>query len=320
MDPGIALQAVVSGLAQGAVYGLVGLGFTLVHRLTRVLSFAHGDLVVGAVFIGLLLTVGTTPVVATPSVPLAAAQVLLVLAAGAVLSVGLYLVAVRPFGRAEGAGADGGIGAAGWVAGTLAVGLLLRESLGVVLTREAYAVADPLRLDRLGGGDGVLRLAGGGTVPVRLLGVLLLGTFIGVAVERLVVSSRTGTAIRAVADDRETAELMGIPTERVVLLAFALAGTLAGAAGVLSAPGGRLTLAGGVVLGLKGTTAALLGRLGSLQGAMVGGLVLGVGEALAVASDALGPAYADVLALTVLVVLLAVRPEGLRAPTRPAAE
>ncbi|HVE64109.1 MAG TPA: branched-chain amino acid ABC transporter permease [Mycobacteriales bacterium] len=314
MDPGIALQAVVSGLAQGAVYGLVGLGFTLVHRLTRVLSFAHGDLVVGAVFVGLLLTVGTTPVVATPSVPTAVAQVVLALGAGAVLSVALYLVAVRPVLRRDGVGSDGGAGVLGWVGGTLAAGLLLRESLGTVLTREAYAVADPLRLDRLDGGDGVLRLPGGGSVPVRLLGVLVIGLAIGMAVERLVVSSRTGTAIRAVADDRETAELMGIPTERVVLLAFAVAGLLAGAAGVLTAPGGRLTLAGGVVLGLKGTAAALLGRLGSMRGAVVGGLVLGVVEALAVASDVFGPAYADVLALAVLVGVLALRPEGLRAP------
>lgn len=319
MDPGIALQSVVSGLAQGAVYGLVGLGFTLVHRLTRVVSFAHGDLVVGAVFVGLLLTVGTTPVVATPSGPLAVVQVLVVLVAGAVLSVALYLAAVRPFLRTDDA-APGGAATAGWVAGTLAVGLLLRESLGLVFTREAYSVADPLRLDRLDGGDGVLGLPGGGSVPVRLIGVLVLGLAAGVAVERLVVGSRTGAAIRAVAEDAQTAALMGIPAERVVLVAFAVAGVLAGLAGVLVAPGGRLTLAGGVVLGLKGTAAALLGRLGSLRGAVAGGLVLGVVEAVAVASDPFGPAYADVLALAVLVGVLAVRPEGLRARARPPAE
>lgn len=320
MDPGIALQAVVSGLAQGAVYGLVGLGFTLVYRLTRVLSLAHGDLVVGAVFIGLLLTVGTTPVVATPSVPLAIAQVLAVLAAGVAVSVGLYVVAVRPFLPRDGSAGRGSVGVPGWVGGTLAVGLLLRESLGVVLTRETYAVADPLRLDRLDGGDGIVALPGGGTVGVRLFGVLVLGLALGIAVDRLVVASRVGTAIRAVSEDRETASLMGIPTERVVIIAFALSGLLAGAAGILAAPGGRLTLAGGVVLGLKGTAAALLGRLGSLRGALGGGLVLGVFEALAVASELFGPAYADVFALAVLVGVLALRPEGLRAQAQVPAE
>jgi branched-chain amino acid transport system permease protein len=294
MSAAVALQAVVTGLAAGAVYGLVALGFTLVHRLTRVLNFAHGDLVVGALFAAVLVTVGTTPVVTSPPVASGLLQVAVALAAGAGGAVLLHLVAVRPNRTSP----------AGWVAGTLAAGLLAREALGLAFTREAYALADPLRLDRLG----LVTLPGGATVEGRLFAVLAIGLAAGVAVERFAQRSRTGRAMRAVADDPQTAALVGIPAERLVLLAFALAGLLAGLAGVLSGPGGRATVAGGVILGLKGTAAALLGGLGSLRGALVAGPALGVAETLATSWDRLGPAYADVLPLAVLVAVLAARP------------
>jgi branched-chain amino acid transport system permease protein len=294
---GVALQAVVTGLAQGAVYGLVALGFTLCYRLVRVLDFAHGDLIVGATFVSVLATVGTTPVLRAPGPGTAILQVLVALLVGGLLGAVLYLVAVKPFRRNE----------LGWVAATVTAGLVVREALGLVFTREAYAVADPLRLPTR-----LVSLPGGGRLPLRLFAVLAIGLAVGVAVERLLVGSRLGRAMRAVADDRDAAALMGVPTERVVLIAFAVAGVLAGVAGLLSAPAGPVTVSGGVILGLKGTAAALLGRLGSLRGALAGGLVLGVVESLAVSSTALGPAYRDVLALTVLVVVLAARPEGLR--------
>ncbi|HEX8001132.1 MAG TPA: branched-chain amino acid ABC transporter permease [Mycobacteriales bacterium] len=297
MSVGVALQAAVTGLAQGAVYGLVALGFTLCYRLVRVLSFAHGDLIAGATFTAVLVTVGTTPVLRTPSVSIAVAQVALALATGAALGALLYVVAVRPFG-----------GELGWVAATVTAGLVVREALGLVLTREAYNVADPLRLPAREVG-----LPDGASFPLRLVAVLAIGLAVGAAVDRLLVHSRYGRAMRAVADDRDAAALMGVPTGRVVLVAFAVAGLLAGVAGLLSAPAGPVTVSGGVVLGLKGTTAALLGRLGSARGAIAGGLALGVVEAFVVASS-LGPAYRDVLALGLLVVVLAVRPEGLRAP------
>ena len=296
MSSGVALQAIASGLAQGAVYGLVALGFTLCYRLVRVLDFAHGDLIVGSVFVAVLTTVGTTPVLRTPGVAVAVAQVLVALVAGALLGGGLYRVGVRPFGTEI-----------GWVAATVTAGLVVREALGLVFTREAYAVADPLRLP-----TALIDLPGGGRLPVRVLCVLGIALAVGLLADRLLVASRLGKAMRAVADDRDAAALMGVPTERVVLLAFAAAGLLAGVAGVLSAPAGPVTVAGGVVLGLKGVAAALLGRLGSVRGALAGGLALGVVESLAVSSTWLGPAYRDVLALTVLVVVLAARPEGLR--------
>ena len=307
MAPGVLLQAVVSGLAAGAVLGLVALGFTLVAGTVRVLHRAHGDLVVAAVFTGVLVVLGRTPV-ATSLAPLPALGfALLVLTAGAALSGAVGWFAVRPHlpDSATGRPAD----PLGWVAGLVAAGLLLRAVLGLLLPQEAYAVPDPLRLDSLTR-SGVLTLPGGGVLPARVPAVLVLGLLAGLAAERWLVRSRFGHALRAYADDPDAAALVGIPGRRVVLLSFVAAGLLAGLAGLLDAPGAALGVDDGVVLGLTGIAAALLGGLGSLRGALAGGLVVGVVQSLAVSG--FGAEYADVVPLGLLVVLLAVRPEGLR--------
>jgi branched-subunit amino acid ABC-type transport system permease component len=292
----VALQALITGLATGATYGLIALGFSLVHRLTGVIAFAHGDIVVGAVFAGVLIVVGTMPVGATAGVGTSVALLLVAVVAGALLSAAVYLVAVRPFlGRGD---------VIGWVAGGLAAGLLVRELLGLPFSQQAYALPDPL------GGAGVLGLGGGVTVPVRAFEVLALGLLVGVAVERGLALTGAGAVVRAVSDDAGAAALLGIPTERVVLAAFALAGGLAGFAGLLIAPAAPIGVDDGVLLGLKGITAALLGRLGSLRLALAGGLALGVAEAFLAQWDA---RLVDVVPLAALAVIAALRPRGLLA-------
>jgi len=296
MNASVALQALITGLAVGATYGLIALGFSLVHRLTGVIAFAHGDIVVGAVFAGVLVVVGTMPVGATAGIGTSVALLLVAVVAGALLSAAVYLVAVRPFlGRGD---------VIGWVAGGLAAGLLVRELLGLPFSQQAYALPDPL------GGAGVLGLGGGVTVPVRAFEVLALGLLVGVAVERGLALTGAGAVVRAVSDDAGAAALLGIPTERVVLAAFALAGGLAGFAGLLIAPAAPIGVDDGVLLGLKGITAALLGRLGSLRLALAGGLVLGVAEAFLAQWDA---RLVDVVPLAALAAIAALRPRGLLA-------
>jgi branched-subunit amino acid ABC-type transport system permease component len=307
VDPGVLLQALVGGLATGAVLGLVGLGFTLVAGTVRVLNLAHGDVVVAAVFTGVLVVLGRTPVATTLGPGPAIAFAVLVLVAGAVLSGAVGWLAVRPHLPDVATGRPGDV--LGWVAGLVAAGLLLRELLGLLLPQEAYAVPDPLRLDALTS-SGVFALPGGGSLPARVPAVLVLGLAVGLAADRALVRSRFGKALRAVADDPDAAALCGIPAQRVVLLAFVAAGLLAGVAGLLDAPGRAIGVDDGVVLGLAGITAALLGGLGSARGALVGGLVVGVVQSLTVTQ--FGAEYAEVVPLGMLVVLLCLRPEGLR--------
>jgi branched-chain amino acid transport system permease protein len=293
MSAAVAVQALVTGAATGATYGLIALGFSLVHRLTGVIAFAHGDVVVGAVFVAVLAVVGTAPVGTTPGVGTVLALLVVTLAAGAALSAGVYALAIKPFlPRSD---------IVGWVAGGLAAGLLVRELLGLPFSQQAYALPDPL------GGAGVLALGGGITVPVRALAVLGIGLAVGVAVERTLALTGAGALVRAVSEDRLAAALLGVPCERVILAAFALAGAVAGLAGLLVAPAAPIGLDDGVLLGLKGITAALLFRLGSLRLALLGGLVLGVLEAYIVAWSALGARWADVIPLALLAVLAARR-------------
>jgi branched-chain amino acid transport system permease protein len=293
----VAVQALVTGLATGAAYGLIALGFTLVQRLTGVLALAHGDVVIGAVFVAVLAVIGTMPVAA----PLGAGSVVLLAlvapAAGAALSAAVYVVAIRPF-RGD---------VLGWVASSLAAGVLVREMVGLPFAQQAYALPDPL------GSPGSFGLGGGVTVPVRALEVLALGLLVGVAVERALALTGAGAVMRAVADDARAAALLGVPTERVVIVAFLLAGALAGFAGLLIAPQAPIGPQDGVLLGLKGMTAALLFRLGSLRLALAGGLVLGVLEGFILASSSLGARWADTFVLALLAVLAATRPRGLLA-------
>ena len=309
MDAGVLLQAAVGGLAQGAVLGLVALGFTLVAGSVRVLHLAHGDVVVAAVLTAVLAVVGTTPVAVALGPGPAVAFVVLALAAGAALSAAVALLAVRPHLPDPARSRPGD--PLGWLAGGVAAGLLLREVLGLLLPQEGYAVPDPLRLDALTG-SGVVELPGGAVLAARVPAVLALALVAGVLVERLLVRSRLGQALRAVADDPEAAVLCGVPARRVVLQAFVLAGSLAGLAGLLDAPGrSSLSVDDGVVLGLAGTAAALLGGLGSARGALLGGLAVGLLQA-AVVTLTDEAAWTDVVPLALLVALLAVRPQGLR--------
>jgi branched-subunit amino acid ABC-type transport system permease component len=315
MSGAVALQALVSGLGTGAAYGLIALGFTLVRRLTGVLALAQGDIAVGAVFLAVLAVIGTTPIATTPSAAQTAGLLILALAAGGALSVLVYLAALRPFlpVRSRPGGSpplrSGGRGGdvLGWVAGGLAAGLAIRAGLALPFSQEAYAIPDVLRT------TAVVHLGGGLTVPVRALLLLVVGLAVGAGVERGLARTGAGALVRAVSDDPGAAALLGVPAERVVLAAFALAGALAGLAGLLVAPERPLGVQDGVVLGLKGIAAALLLRAGSLRYAMLGGLAVGVLEALVVAWGPLGAAWGDVVPLALLVVLAALRPEGVLA-------
>jgi branched-chain amino acid transport system permease protein len=307
VDTGVLLQVVLAGLSTGAVLGLVALGFTLVAGTVRVLHLAHGDVVIAAVLAGVLGILGRTPVATTLGLGRSVTFVLLTLAAGTALAVLLAVVVVRPMLPDSVRGRSGD--ALGWVAGGVAAGLLLRAVLGLLLPQQGYAVPDPLRLAALTG-DGLVHLPGGTALQVRVLGVLGLGLLTGLLAEAYLRRSRLGHALRAVADDPESAVLCGVDVRRAVLLAFAVAGLLAGVAGLLDAPGRAVSVDDGVVLGLSAMAAALLGGLGSLRGALLGGLAIGLAQSLAVWAG--GASLQDLTPLALLVLLLAVRPQGLR--------
>ena len=314
MSAGVLLQALVAGLAAGAVYGLIGIGFSLIFRMSRVLNFAHGDLVSVAVF-GLLFAAGGGAQVAASGlgwgrVALAAIVALVITVA---VAAAIQRFAVAPF-LARGS-------ALGWIAATAAAGLVLRSLIALWSRTGDVSVPDVLPLGGLGRG-GLIDLPGGGVLAIRDLVVLALALALALAFDRWLSASRTGTAMRAVADSRQASVLVGISPARMSLLAFAIAGVLAAIAGLMLAPARPFSLELGVILGLKGIAAAVLGRLGSARGALVAGVAIGVGESLlsiaylpaivvgGIRLAQLGPVTAlhDIAAVALLVLLLGLAP------------
>ena len=311
MSAGLVLEVLVVGLAAGAAYGLVGIGFALVYRLTGVLELAHGDLLGSSVFLALLVAAGAAPVTRTnvSTVRWLAGAVVAVAVAGLAGAL-LYVVVVRPFFRRR---AD-----LGWIGATAAVAFALEGVLGAGFRREGYAFPDVLPFDRVH----ALRLGGGATLPVRTFWVLGVGVAVWLLAQWALSRSRSGEALVAIADDPVAAALVGLPVDRLVASAFALAGMLAAVAGLVVAPAGTLDTRIGLVLGLKGIAAALLGGLGRPRAVFAAALALGMLEA-AVASWhvpgfprlALGPAWRDVAPLLVVLGALALRaPQAARVP------
>ena len=239
---------------------------------------AHGDLVIAAALTAVLVVVGRTPVASSLDPLRSIAVVVMAVLAGVALSVLAYAVTVRPFlDRAQRAE-----DLLGWVAGGVTAGLVVRTALGLAFPVVAIAVPDPIHLDDLTS-SGSIGLPGGGTIGARVFPVLAISLAVAAAADMFITRSRLGRSMRAVADDVDAAALCGIPLERTVVAAFVLAGLLAAVAGLLYAPAQSVAVDDGALLGISGAAAAVLGRLGSPRGAVVGGLALGVGQQLLVA-------------------------------------
>jgi branched-chain amino acid transport system permease protein len=221
--------------------------------------------------------------------------VLVCLAAGA----GGYLAAIQPY-LARG-------WTVGWVAATLALGFAVRALLAAAFPRPSYVFPDPLRSGRIGNG-GVVDL-GGASIQVRSLFVILVVVALAAAAAWLLERTRFGRALHAVAADADGARFVGIPVERYVTLAFALAGGLAALGAIAAAPAAPFDVQTGALLGLKGLAAAVVVGFASPWRALAAGVAFGVLESVVANVDvgglSLGPSYREVLPFGLVLVLLA---------------
>jgi len=300
----ILVQLLINGLSVGAVYALFALGYTLVFSVLGVINFAHGALfTLGAYLTYLLLggAVGSNGALAGLHLPLPLPLWAVLPLAGlgtAAASLGVEAVAFRPLRRR---GAEPLL----YLITSLGAGVILVNLIQLLMGAEAYALPG----QPLGALPAVLALGDGlqiRTVQLLLLGVAaLVMVLLGLWLNR----SRGGKALRAVAEDPSTARLLGINSGAMVQLAFALAGFLAGLAGGLVAL--SVSIAGpyfGIGYGLKGLGVLVLGGLGSVPGAVLGGLIVGIAEAL-VPGNLSG--YKDAVAFAFLFGILLLRPQGL---------
>jgi len=303
-------QVLVDGIVLGFMYALIALGYTMVYGVLEFINFAHSEIFVLGAFVGveILLLLQSAGQLATLH---PAFVLLLVISAGMAISglaaMALERAAYRPLrGAPRLVPLISAIGASFF----LQDGLRLFESLW----RNSFYLTYPT-LDVL---DQTVSLTVDLVVPVKSILVVVTALLMLLGLYLFVNRTRIGTAIRAVAQDPDTASLMGIPVNRVIALTFFVGGAMGGLAGVLF--GLHYSLVNpysGFVPGLKAFTAAVLGGIGNIPGAMLGGLVLGMLEALAASylsiltGGAFGAEYKDVFAFLVLILILIFRPKGL---------
>ncbi len=297
------LQLLVNGLSSGAVYALFALGYTLVFSVLGVINFAHGAVfTLGAYFTYLLIggAVGANGLLAGLRLPFALPFPVALLLAGvgaAAVSLLVEAAAFRPLRRR---GADPLLA----LISSLGAGVILVNLLQLLVGAESYAIPT----SALGDLPAAVRLGG---AQVRTVQLLLMGiaALVVVALTLWLERSRGGKALQAVAEDPITARLLGISSDRMVQLAFAVSGFLAGVAGGLV--GLSVSIAGpyfGIGYGLKGLGVLVLGGLGSVPGAVLGGLIVGLAEALVPAEFS---GFKDAVAYAFLFAVLLLRPRGL---------
>jgi branched-chain amino acid transport system permease protein len=294
-------QLAVDGLTVGALYAVIALGYTLVYGVLQLINFAHSEVFMLGAFGGLfaarafLPAGGGAPPGAPAAVGLVAVGLVAGALAGALAALGLERAAYRPLRRRRAPRLAYLISAIG--ASMFAVNLAGKE-----FGRQNVPVP-VLFTNRT-----ILHL---GSAQVSTQTLVIAGTALAMlaVVDRLVSASRLGQSIRAVAEDAETATLLGVDVDRVIVATFVLGGLLAGAGGFLYAMTFNASYTMGFVPGIKAFTAAVLGGIGNVRGAVLGGLLLGLAESFG--GYLLEASYRDVIAFAVLVGVLLVRPAGL---------
>jgi branched-chain amino acid transport system permease protein len=287
-------QQLTNGLAVGGIYALIALGYTMVYGVLKLINFAHGDLFTIGSYLGLTLL--TSLSLTDRLGPAAGVLVLAVMVMGLVAVVGALLerVAYRPLRQSPRLSA---------VVSALGASIFFSNAL-MLIYGARFQVYPQGILPKV-----AVNIFG---LYVPLVRILILGASVVMmlALYFFIQKTRIGTAIRAAAIDQDAARLMGIDVDRVILFVFLIGPALGGVAGLMvGLHYGQINFTMGWVYGLKAFTAAILGGIGNIPGAMVGGILLGVIEALGAAY--LSIAWKDAIAFGVLIIILIVRPTGL---------
>jgi branched-chain amino acid transport system permease protein len=308
-------QQLVNGVVLGALYGLIALGYTMVYGIIQLINFAHGEVFMIGAFGGLAFYTKVLP----KGLP-APVALLLVLLAAIATSVATAVImerfAYRPLRNAPRLAP---------LITAIGVSLFLQELVRL------YYFDGGAKSDRpfpqfiagkniyLGGttstANGKLVHSGGVQIARVDLFVVVVAIVLMIALSTFVRQSRTGKGMQATAQDRDTAQLMGIDTNRIIVIAFVLGAALAGVAGVMQGlQVGTIGFRMGFVAGIKAFTAAVLGGIGNIAGAVLGGFLIGMVEVMATQyapKPLYGGAWKDVWAFVVLIIVLVVRPAGL---------
>lgn len=277
-------QFLLSGLTTGSTYALIAIGFSLIHNATGIVNFAQGEFVMlGGMFMVTFLSLLRLPM------PLAFFLTVLSVAA-----IGLLLER-GPIRRAR----------------SKEILILVMITVGASIFIKGLSMLlwgkNPMTLPPFSGEAPIVLL--GAAVMPQSIWIFAITVFVVAGLNYFFKGTVTGKAMRAVAASRRSALLTGIPVDRMILLSFTLSGALGAVAGMILTPITTTSYDVGVMLGLKGFSAAILGGYGSMPGAVVGGLLLGILESLS--AGLISSEYKDALAFLVLLTVLFFKPSGI---------
>ena len=294
----IILQQLANGLILGSFYALVALGYTMVYGIIKLLNFAHGDLYMAGGFLGFLVLSLVGALLGTGWTGILAAMLLSMLAVG-LLGVIIQRIAYVPMLEAP---------RLSILITALAVSMILSNGVMSITDGEYLAFNTDLGFDGIDLGNVFISY----TQLVLVISASLLMIILYLFVHKTLY----GKAMRAIAIDQDACRLMGINVNRIIALTFFIGSSLAAAAGVMAGVYyGSLHFSMGFVIGLKAFTAAVIGGIGSIPGAMLGGLVLGLLEAFGTQMPFVGSEWKDVFSFGLLILLLIFKPTGLLGKT-----
>jgi branched-chain amino acid transport system permease protein len=309
-------QVLIDGLTLGTVYAVIALGYTMVYGILELINFAHGEIFMTGAFIGtalLIFMTGTGWGSALPAIVMLIIVLIITAFLTGFLGMGIERLAYRPLRNAP-----------RLIPLITAIGIsfLLQDIVRFIaeLTKGNYIVTGPSLFTEqvLIKTSSISSIFNDASIKTSFIIVLVTAVIMMVALDIFVNRTRWGMAMRAVAQDRETASLMTVNVNKVISITFFVGSALGGATGVLFAVQyGTIDPYIGFILGLKAFTAAVLGGIGNIRGAMLGGLLLGVLEMFASANLTLltggvfGAEYKDVFAFAILIIVLLFKPEGL---------
>lgn len=278
------IETLINGLSMGSTYAMIALGYTMVYGIAKMLNFAHGDIIM----VGGYMIFVTMAATGNPILGLLAAVIFC-----AVLGVTIEKVAYKPLR-----------GASPLAVLITAIGVsYLLQSIAQIIFGTAPKMVNIADLGNFS--------FAGITVPVYTLVTLGCSMVIMIILSLFVKFTRTGRAMIAVSEDKGAAQLMGINVNKIIMITFAIGSVLAAFAGLfmlMKSPSLTNTL--GAMPGIKAFTAAVIGGIGSIPGAMLGGLLMGVVEAISLTIPEIAP-YTDAIEFITLIIILLVRPTGI---------
>jgi branched-chain amino acid transport system permease protein len=283
------IETLINGLSSGGTYAMIALGYTMVYGIAKMLNFAHGDIImVGGYVLYVMLTA-----IGHPLLGLVAAVIFCIL-----LGITIEKIAYKPLR-----------GASPLAVLITAIGIsYLLQSLAQMIFGTAPKMVVVAELGSI--------TLGGLKIPMYILITLVCSAVVMVVLTLFVKKTKTGRAMIAVSEDRGAAQLMGVNVNRIIMITFAIGSALAALAGffmLMKAPSLTNTL--GAMPGIKAFTAAVIGGIGSIPGAMVGGILLGIVETISFTIPAIAP-YTDAIEFMILIIILLVKPTGILGKVR----